>query len=77
MVLKKKNSFTVCLEIEISSLNVRPGRKKDGVFTVDVSGNFFSVTRAAIIAFQKKYGIPPIGLVGPLTKAKLLEIAKK
>ncbi len=36
-----------------------------------VTGNFQQVTRAAVVALQKKYGLVPIGEVGPQTRALL------
>lgn len=39
-----------------------------------VSGWFGQLTKKAVTAFQKKYGIEPIGIVGPQTRAKLNEV---
>lgn len=40
--------------------------------TWTVGNNYFGpLTRAAVIAFQKKYGISAVGTVGPITRAKL------
>ena len=39
-----------------------------------VTGYFGPLTRQAVINFQKKYGIDPIGTVGPITRAKLNEL---
>lgn len=36
-----------------------------------VTGFFGTLTRGAIVRFQKKYGIPATGFVGPLTRAKI------
>lgn len=38
---------------------------------IDFVENFGPVTKKALIAFQIKYGIDPIGVLGPITKAKL------
>src|SRR3989338_7980533 len=38
------------------------------------TGYYGPATRNAIIRFQKKYGIEPVGYVGPLTRKKLNEI---
>jgi peptidoglycan hydrolase-like protein with peptidoglycan-binding domain len=35
---------------------------------------FGDSTKSAVIAFQKKYGIPAIGVVGPMTRSKLNKI---
>lgn len=42
-----------------------------------VTGYFGSLTQAAVKRFQTKYGLPPSGRVGPLTRAKLNEIFGK
>ncbi len=36
-----------------------------------VTGNFLNLTLSAVKRFQKKYGIPTTGYVGPLTRAKI------
>lgn len=49
----------------------------EGFFPLDVDYTeiFGPVTRAGVIKFQLKYGItPPLGNVGPITKAKLIEL---
>lgn len=50
--------------------------KYDGEFPTNIesTGIFGSITKGAVIAFQKKYGIDPIGVVGPKTTAKLYEL---
>lgn len=50
--------------------------KYDGDFptNVDSTGVYGSVTTAAVRKFQTKYGIEPLGIVGPKTKAKLSEL---
>lgn len=49
---------------------------QEGVYPENIiSGNFFSLTQKAAIAFQKKYSIAPaVGYVGPLTRGKLNEL---
>lgn len=42
-----------------------------GYFKGDATGYYGSVTKAAVIAFQKAKGIDPIGIVGPKTKTAL------
>ena len=39
-----------------------------------ISGYFGSLTRAAVVRFQKKYGLPQVGRVGPMTRQKLAEV---
>src|SRR3989338_4220714 len=39
-----------------------------------ISGYFGSLTKAAVIRFQKKYGLPQVGRVGPMTRQKLAEV---
>jgi len=38
--------------------------------------NFTKITGSAVVKFQKKYGIPQTGFVGPLTRAKLNALYK-
>ncbi len=38
------------------------------------TGYYGSFTQKAVAAFQKKYGIPQVGRVGPVTRAKLQEV---
>lgn len=46
-----------------------------GLFKAGVNGTFGPVTRAAVIAFQKKYTLnPAYGYVGPKTLAKIKEL---
>ncbi|MBI1974758.1 MAG: peptidoglycan-binding protein [Parcubacteria group bacterium] len=49
---------------------------KLGVYDGPITGNFFNLTKAAVEKFQAQYGIPAVGRVGPLTRAKLNELAK-
>ncbi len=50
--------------------------KYEGVFpsNVDSTGVYGSITTQAVRDFQKKYGLEQVGSVGPLTKAKLVEL---
>jgi len=41
-----------------------------------ITGYYGKLTETAVIKFQKKYGIDPIGIVGPITRAKLNELNK-
>src|SRR3989344_1195948 len=45
--------------------------QNEGVYSGPISGNFFTLTRSAVKAFQTKYGIQALGNVGPATRAKL------
>jgi peptidoglycan hydrolase-like protein with peptidoglycan-binding domain len=42
-----------------------------GLFTGKSTGNFYSVTRDAVVAFQKKNGLTADGVVGPKTREAL------
>ncbi|MEI6297030.1 MAG: peptidoglycan-binding protein, partial [bacterium] len=39
-----------------------------------INGSFGPATEKAVVAFQKKYGLPQVGRVGPATRAKLQEV---
>ncbi len=44
-----------------------------GLFYEKATGNFFTLTRQALIAFQQKEGITPaLGYFGPLTRARVM-----
>lgn len=45
--------------------------RNEGVFNQISTGYFGTMTKTAVIAFQKKYGILQTGIVGPLTRNKL------
>lgn len=40
-----------------------------------VTGYYGAFTRAAVVAFQNAHGIQPVGAVGPITRAKIVEIS--
>ncbi|HEY4510613.1 MAG TPA: N-acetylmuramoyl-L-alanine amidase [Candidatus Paceibacterota bacterium] len=42
-----------------------------------INGNFGNCTEEAVKTFQKRYSIPPVGAVGPLTIKKLNELASR
>lgn len=42
-----------------------------GFLTGQTSGNFFSLTRKAVVAYQSSIGLPATGYVGPMTRAKI------
>lgn len=41
---------------------------------VKPTGNFWGITKQAVILFQQSFGLSPVGVVGPLTRAKLNEL---
>jgi hypothetical protein len=45
-----------------------------GFYDGPINGRFGPLTQTAVKAFQKKYGLPVTGYVGPLTRAKLNEL---
>jgi peptidoglycan hydrolase-like protein with peptidoglycan-binding domain len=45
--------------------------KREGHFDEDITGFFGSLTKEALIAFQKAKGIEPLGIVGPKTRSIL------
>lgn len=47
---------------------------KEGIYTGEATGGFYSQTYLAVKAFQAKYGIESTGFVGPITRAKLNEL---
>lgn len=42
-----------------------------GFLTGQSSGNFFSLTRRAVVAYQASVGLPATGFVGPMTRTKI------
>ena len=45
--------------------------REEGLYDGEITGGFFDLTKAAVTAFQTKYGINPTGYVGPATRAQL------
>lgn len=43
----------------------------EGVYSGPITGNFYSLTRAAVVSYQRREGIRTTGYVGPLTRARL------
>ena len=43
----------------------------EDIYTSEITGGFYNKTLAAVKLFQTKYGIEAVGVVGPLTRAKL------
>ena len=55
--------------------NIQNILKNLGFFNYpNATGHYGPITRRAVIEFQKAYGIDPVGVVGPITSAKLLEL---
>jgi hypothetical protein len=54
---------------EVSELQKR--LTQEGLYSGPITMSFGPLTKAAVIAYQKKYGILAVGIVGPLTRAKL------
>lgn len=48
--------------------------KELGYFTAEPTGSFFFKTQSAVIDFQKTYAIQQLGIVGPITRAKLNQL---
>lgn len=46
----------------------------EGVYSSEITGGFYSKTLAAVKLFQAKYSIEAIGIVGPMTRAKLNQL---
>lgn len=42
-----------------------------GFLTGDATGNFFTLTRKAVVAYQGSVGLPTTGYVGPMTREKI------
>lgn len=64
------NKDTFLLQMALLNENVYPPKG----FTKNncpLSGSYFSCTKRAVLAFQKKYGIEQTGFVGPLTRKQL------
>ena len=41
---------------------------KDGLLFGAATGYFGPATKAAVIAYQKKHGLSPLGVIGPATR---------
>jgi hypothetical protein len=42
-----------------------------------LTGYFGLITKASVTAFQSAYGIDPVGIVGPITRAKIISLTQK
>lgn len=45
-----------------------------GFLTGQATGNFFSLTRKAVVTYQTSVGLPATGFVGPLTRSKINDV---
>ncbi|MDO8524124.1 MAG: peptidoglycan-binding protein [bacterium] len=66
LFLGLKSNQVSCLQSFLASQNVYPEKI--------VSGFFGSLTKAAVVRFQEKYGINPTGYVGVLTRNKINQL---
>lgn len=57
---------------EVRSLQTR--LLGEGFFSGEVTGYFGPITQAAVKAYQAKYGIDQLGMVGPATRAQLNKV---
>jgi len=67
-------NFTRNLSFSLSGEDVKELQNRltaEGVYTGPITGYFGPLTIAGVKAFQVKYGIEPVGMVGPMTRAKL------
>ncbi len=48
--------------------------KEQGFFSAATTTRFGPLTKQAVIAFQKKNGINPVGIVGPATRVKITQL---
>ena len=44
---------------------------QEGFYTGPITGYFGTLTVRAVRAYQRKHGLPNVGLVGPMTRAEL------
>jgi peptidoglycan hydrolase-like protein with peptidoglycan-binding domain len=47
----------------------------EGLFSAKITGYYGPVTRKSVMDFQKRYGIPTVGRVGPLTLERIRSLA--
>ena len=70
--------FTQNLSFETENEEVKNLQKilaRRGIYDGPVTGYFGTLTQNAVARFQKKYGIPQVGIVGPVTRRQLNIIA--
>lgn len=60
----------------VTIISLQKCLRYEGFFpaNIDFVENFGPITKKALIQFQEKYGIDPIGVLGPITKAKLKQL---
>jgi peptidoglycan/xylan/chitin deacetylase (PgdA/CDA1 family) len=66
--------FTLTLQTGSTGNEVTELQKRltaEGVYTGPITGYFGALTKAGVIAYQKKNGIDQVGIVGPQTRAAL------
>jgi murein L,D-transpeptidase YcbB/YkuD len=66
--------FTNTLQIGMQSpgvIELQKRLKEEGVYNGPITGYFGPLTEAAVKSYQKKYGIKPTGIVGPITRDRL------
>ena len=76
---KPQHTFLIDLEFGQTSDEVKALQdclRWEGLFpsNAESTGYFGSITKKSVITFQAKYGINPVGRVGPVTRQKLNEI---
>lgn len=54
--------------------NLQTRLKSEGLFNHEITGYFGPITAAAVKAYQAKYGIDQLGIVGPVTRAQLNKV---
>jgi len=54
--------------------NLQTKLKGEGLFDHEVTGYFGPITQKAVKAYQAKYGIDQLGIVGPATRAQLNKV---
>ncbi|HVZ75932.1 MAG TPA: polysaccharide deacetylase family protein [Candidatus Paceibacterota bacterium] len=66
--------FTQTLQVGSTGNQVTELQKRltaEGVYSGPITGYFGALTKAGVIAYQAKKGLPQVGIVGPMTRAAL------
>jgi peptidoglycan hydrolase-like protein with peptidoglycan-binding domain len=66
-----KNDLYYGMKNNSEVLLLQKALQSNGVYSGPQTGNFYTLTLSAVKKFQRKYGIPTTGYVGPLTRGKL------